>query len=270
MNGCDNPTHVWGHEGWDCVWNKDGDSGRVLLIGDSNAGQFSEAMIDAAESNDLELEVATMSGCPFIDAELVGAGTTLECSKSVSRTLQRIQSDPPDIVVVANASDGYISDDSRTLVDPGTGERASTPSARARVYGGAYERVLADFGALGISTGVIGVIPRFDRWDPQECASIRVMLDSGSCAPASFRLGTDENRIRAQRIERKATFQARARMIDFDDTLCPRETCQVIRDGSWIWRDSEHLSVAGSESIGSEMGVWIASLSRQHDGAPNG
>jgi len=49
-----------------CVWKAASARGTVLLIGDSNAGHFSEPFIAAAHSLNYEAKLAMFGGCPFV------------------------------------------------------------------------------------------------------------------------------------------------------------------------------------------------------------
>ena len=69
LRGCDGPTPLGQRTAGACTWRVARPRGQVVLIGDSNAGHFSEAVIRAANRAGFELTIATFSACPFIDLE---------------------------------------------------------------------------------------------------------------------------------------------------------------------------------------------------------
>ena len=91
-----------------CTWGPDDAAHSVVLLGDSNAGHFSEALIGAAQADGARLQIATLPGCPAIDALVVHAlaGTTA-CRNFVSKSLDTLVADPPDVVVNANLTPFY-------------------------------------------------------------------------------------------------------------------------------------------------------------------
>jgi|LakMenEpi03Aug12_release.lakeMendotaPanAssembly.Ray.scaffolds.fasta_scaffold259441_2 hypothetical protein len=45
--------------------------------------------------------------------------------------------------------------------------------------------------------------------------------------------------------------------------LCPREPCVSYQDGTWLWRDASHISIAGSHKLVPQLTDLIAqSISR--------
>lgn len=51
-----------------CTWGGRPTGDPIYLMGDSNAGQFTEALVAAPEELDRPLVVATRGGCPVVDA----------------------------------------------------------------------------------------------------------------------------------------------------------------------------------------------------------
>jgi peptidoglycan/LPS O-acetylase OafA/YrhL len=71
--GCSNATPLGQRGQSDCTWEVVSPIGNAVLIGDSQAGHFSEAFIGAANQSRFDATLATMPGCPFVDLNLADA-----------------------------------------------------------------------------------------------------------------------------------------------------------------------------------------------------
>ena len=60
----------------ECTWAVDDPRGTIVLVGDSNAGQFTEPAASAANAMGYNLTVATSSGCAFVDLVAATEATT--------------------------------------------------------------------------------------------------------------------------------------------------------------------------------------------------
>ena len=90
-----------------CTWTVSGEAtGSMVLVGDSNAGQFSEAVLAAASELGLNTTITTSSGCPFLALTMSRPGVGYDaCTAQVIDVTKRIIELKPDVVVIASASD---------------------------------------------------------------------------------------------------------------------------------------------------------------------
>ena len=86
LRGCSDWAPLGAHSR--CSWRVAGSRGEVVLIGDSNAGQFTEPFVRAANALRLTGSVATYSSCPFVETKSVvpfvfsmsGSSTPVSCT----------------------------------------------------------------------------------------------------------------------------------------------------------------------------------------------
>ena len=164
--GCDQTTQPGDGQSNECTWGDADASTSVVLVGDSMAGQFSEALIGGAEqAGDTSLRITTRSACPLNDIVLVdrnGTSSSDECRNFVVDSLAALEASSPDVVVVAGATDFYVGDGRWDLIDPATGEVAGWDE-RGAVYEAGLVRVVERLEKAGSRVVVVNVIPKYDR-----------------------------------------------------------------------------------------------------------
>jgi peptidoglycan/LPS O-acetylase OafA/YrhL len=117
--GCDEQVPAVENNDQGCTWLVDGASRAAVLIGDSNAGHFTEAFTGAANDQGLNATVTTRSGCPFVDLVAITKGEKDDnCRSFVEQSLLDLVKNRPDVVVIASRSDAYIEAGLLSLEDP--------------------------------------------------------------------------------------------------------------------------------------------------------
>ncbi len=247
----------------DCRWPVAQARGRVLLLGDSNAGHFTEPVIQAANAVGYDVSVATLAACPFVDLRIYSNGVPNDaCQAFVASALAEIEKRRPNLIILATASDGYIEEPSTTLGATPDSVPAHSPADKAIVWSSGLSSVLA---RLTASAPVLLVhpIPRFRTWTLDSCAAYKVWLDPNSCAGTTTRIEVDAWRQRAVQSELAAIAKnPRAATLELADILCPDSTCRVLKDGVWIFRDGAHLSVPGALTLS---GAFKTAIEKQAD-----
>lgn len=233
-SGCDNSTPLGERPSDKCVWTSGHGDKSVVLTGDSNAGHFSEALIGAALRNEVQLRIATMSACRFVEISERGGDEASQCDEFVRRSVDALESDPPDLVVIANSSD-----------DIGAIDRAE--------YETGLIRVVDRLTAAGIGVAIINVVPKPEIWDPGQCSSLAVLANPEGCSFASFPVDESRATLDANRMEQRAADLGGAVLWDFSSLICPSGLCVAQRDGFYVWRDASHISVNTSEQLVSAM-----------------
>jgi hypothetical protein len=234
------------------------------LIGDSNAGHFVEGVIAGASETGYAATLATKSACPFADVASVRNGDRRpDCDRFVSESVADLVSTPPDVVVLASASDLYIEVAEFELIDPSTGEIASSPDRKAAVWKSGLARTVSDLEQAGIDVVVLNPVPKFPDWDPRNCAAVHWLVGNGDqCGKTKSRADADSFRARAVAAESEVGGQSMATVIDVADDLCAGDVCATHLGGTWMWRDGEHISVGSSAQLGGLFGELLASLER--------
>jgi peptidoglycan/LPS O-acetylase OafA/YrhL len=251
--GCDSSTPLGDRAREHCTWGDDTAAASVVLLGDSYAGQFSEMLIEAAENENARLQIATRNSCPFSDVAFEkdvlseADAPSRVCRRFVLGSVEYLETHPPDVAVIATATDAYLTQDWITLIDPTTGRRA-TDEAKGPVFEAGMERLVARLRAAGSRVVVINDIPTPDAWDIQECPNLTVLVDLRRCLPPPFTMSDRANRA-AKAIEDRAARLGGAEVWTFDTEICPADRCTPVRNDELVWRDPVHISVATSRAL---------------------
>jgi peptidoglycan/LPS O-acetylase OafA/YrhL len=261
--GCDDSKPLNTRAQGACTWKVTSGRGRVLLIGDSNAGQFSEAVVQAANRLGYDATVATFHACPFVDLLLLRNGSPRqECRAFYQGALAALVDRPPSLIIVASASDGYIEEPAAVLRSPATGETATVPVAKARLWAEG-ERAALRNAARVAPVLVVHPLPRFPRWNLDAYAALTVMATPAACGITAARSAVDSFRRRALEAEQAAILATNgADSVDFVDDLCSGSTCSTGRDGRWIFHDGGHLTVDGALALADRFAAAIAANAR--------
>lgn len=269
LRGCDNILPLDERVDGACTWTLPGARGEIVLVGDSNAGHFTEPVVRAAHRAGFDATVVTFSACPFVDVGLVGsdgaAGEAL-CRRFVSGTLDAITRLEPDLVITSARADKYIEEPAYGFRDPsGTLERR--PDEKALVWERGLERVLARLSRADIPVLVVHPVPAFPH-APQTCTTLSILTNG--CAGSVSREGVNRRLRRAKRAEGEAVAAtAKTSIVDFEDAMCARDRCSTSRRGTILYRDGEHLSVAGASSLTSGFYRAIDASTRPEPTAAN-
>ncbi|PJI93657.1 acyltransferase family protein [Luteimicrobium subarcticum] len=210
-------------------------SDRVVLLGDSHAGQWFDAVRPAAAAHGLSIEVLTKSGCAlptihYVDAQLGRAFT--ECDAWRIAALDRLAHEPRPRAILVSTMNHYDTDDE--LLD---GWRTTLRALRAT---GAPIVYLVDTPYPGTDVPTC-VSAHLDDWS--RCT---VPTPGGDVLADAVR-------------DRRAGF-ADLRTVDVARYLCPGArtgdhprdgsptpgdgpaTCPTVRDGVLLYRDSSHVT----------------------------
>ena len=254
--GCDAPEPIGEREAQDCTWTVDGAKGAVFLVGDSNAGHFSEPMITAAKAAGYDLTVATSAGCPFADvirrAPAVGFDGDV-CRASVQDSVDALAELHPSLVVIAASSTEWVQTSTNQLVDPETGERGRTPEEKAEIYEAGLRRVLEELDEAGVPTAVVHTVPQFNAtlggtWKAETCAAIQIYLDR--CGGSRSLEGVEREQAPSVAAEDAAAAGlGTATTVGLDDLLCTDGRCRTSRGDLRLYRDAAHLTVDGAELL---------------------
>lgn len=256
VSGCASPIPL-GQLDVDCIWEVDNPVGTAVLLGDSNAGHFSEGFIAAANHLKMNAIVRTSNGCPMVKLEIEQRDEEQEdCLNFVDGSLKALVELKPDIVVLATSSDRYTGGESDwfTMTD---GNIAETLDQRLAVWRAALEVTLDELSLADLDVIIVHPVPRLisDGRSPDASwvAAGRGYLGSQPEARELVR----SDRASAVEIEKEVTSAYGARTVDFFDLICTQPTCEVTRDSSPVYRDETHISVAESERLTSQ---WLLIL----------
>ena len=199
---------------------------KVVLMGDSHAGQWFPALDALARRDGFALVPMTKSSCPAPDitvprSDLDPAGSPYpECDAWRQRALARIRKLRP-AVVIFSSSYGY-------------GRFAAPPQWQA-----GYERTLRAVEGRAGRVIVLGDVPYIGPASVPECVSEHVD-DVRACGKSRADAVNEE----LLAVEHEVAIEAGAGSVDPSDWVCTAATCPVIVGRTLVWRDNNHLTSA--------------------------
>ena len=270
--GCDNRTPLGERDLPECTWSVEGAKGEAVLVGDSNAGHFTEPVVAAGNALGWDVTVATSHGCPFLDlfrrTSLDPTFDTQPCHDQVQQTVAELVDRRPAVVVIAMSSVEYIEPSSEHLRSPDEPSEASTPAAKAALWERGLVQVLEPLEQAGIPVLVVHPVPQFaevlgDGWSAETCPAGQIWLGM-QCGIERSRADVDRERARAVAAEERAVAEVggATATLDLADDLCPEGRCSTDRGGVQIYRDATHLSVPGAAGLTDRFERALAELTR--------
>ncbi|MEV4636804.1 acyltransferase family protein [Actinoplanes sp. NPDC049548] len=216
--GCEIPPEAT--TGPACRYGPPGASDRIVLIGDSHAGQWFTAVEQLASRRGWAVEVLVKQGCPLprLTVRNPQLGRTYtECDTWRERTLARLAAGPRPRLIVAASLNRYTAD------------------ARALARG--WESTLDRLVATGAPVAYLRDTPTFGR-DVPTCVSgalqswRRCAVDREAALP------------RDQLAEELAQGRhAGVSVVDLTRAVCPPgRQCPAVREGILLYRDGSHLT----------------------------
>lgn len=254
----------------DCTWQVPDElpsKGNVVLIGDSNAGHYSEAFITAAQGLGMSATVQTRSSCPFVDLYLQnGDGDAdTQCRDFYTSRLDWLLSVRPNLVVIAGASDSIIQSAPK-LGRSTNGPWIADQSAKQDLWTSALTSTIKRLSTAAIPTIVVNPVPRFPGWpDPDLCAPFRIIVNQEGCGSKVKRSTALAYGRRAIEAERNAASSVPGTQV-FDPwpTLCPSrmEFCRTNNGKEWLFRNWNHLTTNGSSRLATPLEKAMSSAAR--------
>jgi peptidoglycan/LPS O-acetylase OafA/YrhL len=256
-----------------CAWPSESEinSKAIVLIGDSNAGQFAEAMIPAAAKVEHPLILATSPGCPFVDIELEALppppATPASCHNFVKVWRDEILAIRPSLIVMASASSDYVDqfhDLHHRFRAPGDDRWFGDDDNKGRLWQTGVASLLKPFSQAKIPVLLIRTLPHFANWNLYRCLGTTVWTDVPDCGRvvplAQIRR---QQQLATQAEDRAATDLSQVTTVDLKPRLCPDEMCRTNVGPRWINRDSGHITVGEAELLEPAFEQLVASHVRQ-------
>lgn len=244
--GCDDAAPLGSATRSRCNFSVRDSRGVIVLIGDSNAGQFTEPVLASARHLKFDARVVTFSSCPFVPLRFSIGGEQGECEHHNSVSLRRLVHLRPSLVIVAGRSDAWLND-STNSIGYGPVPLTSKPALKERLYERALHAELASLTRHDIPVVLVHPVPLLNADEPA-CASILLLL--GGCSGVTSRQSVERELHRAVRAEdRSASGLEGVTLLDFEDRLCRKRTCSARQHGVPMYRNVNHLSVVGARTL---------------------
>lgn len=239
-----------------CTWEVDDAVGRIVLFGDSHASMWSEAVIAAGNELGYDVSITTMSGCPPLGAGAMRyrSGVLDEtCRDHVEATLDELVELQPSLVLLGTGSLGILSPDDEGWVDP-DGAAAPTVDDRLDILEAGLGATVGRLAEGGVPAAVLHDVP-YHSFTTAECGWLRYRVAPDGCASSRDRRSVDAELAGPRRAEVRAVASvpssaaAPATIIDPLPWICDASTCSTYAGGTWMYRDGDHLSVAGATRL---------------------
>jgi hypothetical protein len=220
IEGTFSPDSISSNAAEECWFRVDDAQGWILLAGDSHAAHASTAVVQAAESLDLDVFSITGGACPFQSAPVDYSDLT-NCNELNSYLWSVIDSDEPPSAVFL-AAKGV------------PGDAAGT---------------LEELQARDIPVIWLRNVP---RWAP-ESQGIQHLPCTGGIGTFSCSFGENEvNENQRATLDRELKLMAdypEVQFVDTRSTFCQLGECSPIQGGALAYVDNEHLNGFGSDLI---------------------
>ena len=222
----------------DCIVIE-GQSGTLLLIGDSHARMYLPAFEYIAEQRDLRLALAYSTSCPWMESSYPGgAPVGLErCLEVRQRTYDdQLAALDPDVVVLAGYPYSLYPDGLRST------RRDLEGMPMPEIFDLMATDSVAELSNDARRIVLIEPSPIFDE-DPLTCLSGAISADQ--CTTPPLLSIVEENRY-----SQLADADPLVTTLDVDALACPRlPICDPLQRGYPVWRDSNHFTTEFVSSI---------------------
>jgi peptidoglycan/LPS O-acetylase OafA/YrhL len=215
----------------------------IAVFGDSHSAQWFPAVEDYAdEVGDIRIDAYTKSSCPAVDVTVLDKDVPYaSCDRWREKVLTSLVADPPDLVVFSSYA-GYALDG------------ADDDQARSRAWEEGVQSTVSRLREAGSEVLVIADTPRFSA-APATCVSANV-LDVSVCD--GERASVLDAAFTGQ--EREAAEGAGAVYADLSDFICDTDTCPVIVDDIFVYRDVNHMTSTFVSYLAPALEPSLASL----------
>ena len=231
-----------------CVVNPDG-ARTIVLIGDSNATQYHEALADLAVALDARIEIATANGCPPVRSPDGASHRSQTCLDYTPRTLAELQAHPRDIVLVSMATSAWTS----VLRAAALQDRTESADLDSSDLAAPLATTLSTIAATGSRTILIGELPKprwhAGDWEPTTCSALAAIIDLARCSFPEYPPGVGGFADRSLKIETTAAETTGTERATFADAICPAGRCTQFIDGAAVWVDGGHLTREGAARV---------------------
>jgi len=217
-----------------CVYRNIGATKTVLLIGDSHAGQISQAVIDTAKSLNWNTVVWTHSGCPIQFQRSIVYQVSDVCLEINSKMKTWVLESKPDLIIVSQ----FVKSDSSQLD---------------------LRHGLSTLRAIVPKLLLIENNPIFP--DGSDFMVQRPLIMSAYKPPKEFArpMMRTEDKMASDQLAKWASVNS-INTMNFDSLFCDVEVCKRYANGVWLYRDDDHFSIEGAELIIPQLRIFLKQL----------
>jgi hypothetical protein len=221
----------------ECTWNFGNTGKPIYLVGDSQAGMFSEAAIDSAEQLGSSLVISTVAACPL----LVDQAPSENCARFSSSVISLLEGLEPGIVVMS------------FLLSSSTDPNLSARELTDTVLG---------LQSLGHRILFLETVPHFSEesnlFNPLSCTLYEVAVKG--CISEIPRSDAIEQGKPLRNLLYQVAKNSQAQTLPTLDLMCGESLCSTTKNGSYMYKDATHISVFASHEFSKNLADAIKKL----------
>lgn len=247
-SGCDQRIPLPGPDS--CTWIRSSDETNVYLLGDSNAGHFSEGILAASAETGMNLTIATTSACPFLAMEFYDTSGEFDnnaCKKYVDYSFRYLKNQEDGVVIISN-SNRYWTEHPYLVGKNGVFK--DDVAFKQAEFEEALETTVHKLSSYGHRIVLVQSVPKWldeTFWNPSECFMIEVWNSKCSANQTLASWNSKDGVFRE--IIASTADKLEANVWDFGKDLCPLGKCSTKMDSKQYYRDAGHISIEASESL---------------------
>ena len=217
-------------DGPPCKYESNASAKTVLLIGDSHAGHFSQAVVDAAKSSHWNSVIWTHSACRF---ELY-SGIPDWCRTVNSEILEFIRRTAPDLVVLSQSN-------------------SLNPVVSSSI------KSIALLATISNKLVIVDETPRFTD---SKFMNPGTLIQKPYNPPKyrEMQMSSENYVVNAHKIY-SAEALSEVIVLNVNKNFCTMTRCYRWKSGQWLYRDLNHLSVAGARLVEEDFTKLLESFS---------
>ena len=195
-----------------------------------------------------------MSGCPMVSGTLRRSEGIVDeaCRRFVEDSVARLRALRPDLVLLGAGSAGVLTEGGDAWRTP-DGQWTTDIDGKAAVWERGLAATARGLSEAGIRPVLLEDIPYHPATNVT-CGRLRYLLSASSCASTRAQAEVERERARSVKVDAAvADAVPGTGRIDPVPWLCPAQRCTTYEDGTWRYRDGDHLSRDGSEGLADRM-----------------
>lgn len=223
----------------------------LLLVGDSSANSASDGARTAAESLNMEFAVYYADSCPYIARPSENGRNCKEFLNFVNQEIKRVE---PEVLVISNMSDRYVSYGTQRgiVIRTADGRQPWNYSEALDIWIENLDDVLKELPET--QKTLILLQPPFSKF-------VNPSLIRPQAQSELVLLEFSESRNLIVKREKELTRRFRSvRALDTATVFCDSGTCIQYKNGKPLYTDDRHLSSSGSELMANFIKTEISEL----------
>ena len=238
-----------------CLWNSEKNND-VYLIGDSNADQFSEAIINAGSKTNSKVRIFSKGGCPFIGNywSTHKSFSNIECNKYVYNSISFLQKSEPGIVFIGISDSVWRSVEKNNIaIGPNKNQTYKKKKLIEKYLLEDFINKIDLIKQGGHDVILIQPIPKFfgkNRevlFNYNNYPTLNFFIKDNPIQSTKIAKDLVEKfQKKAKKFTKIASLNTNSRLLDLKNLFCDDLNCYNIKNNFYLYRDAGHISVQQS------------------------